>query len=105
MKPGAYFVNTSRGEVVVQDDLLAAVKSGKITAGLDVFDGEPTTAEADYDGPVRGVPGLYVTHHIGASTEQAQEAVAAETVRIVEVFKGGGNPPNAVNSPQERVGS
>jgi D-3-phosphoglycerate dehydrogenase len=100
MKPGAFFVNTSRGEVVVQSELLAAVESGRITAGLDVFDGEPTTPEADYDGELRGRRGVYVTHHIGASTEQAQEAVAAETVRIVEVFKGGGTPPNAVNEPK-----
>lgn len=103
MKKGAYFINTSRGEVVVQSDLLAAVDSGKITAGLDVFDGEPTTPEADYEGELRGRPGIYVTHHIGASTEQAQEAVAAETVRIVEVFKGGANPPNAVNQPKAAV--
>ncbi len=105
MKPGAFFVNTSRGEVVVQSDLLAAVDSGRITAGLDVFDGEPTTAEADYEGDLRGKQGIYVTHHIGASTEQAQEAVAAETVRIVEVFKGGGTPPNAVNAPKARAGA
>jgi D-3-phosphoglycerate dehydrogenase len=40
-----------------------------------------------------------VTHHIGASTEQAQEAVAEETVRIIKEFKAGNTPPNAVNEP------
>jgi len=100
MRPGAYFVNTSRGEVVVQSDLLAATASGKITAALDVFDGEPTTPEADYDGELRSAKGVYVTHHIGASTEQAQEAVAAEAVRIVDVFMRTGTPPNAVNEPE-----
>ncbi len=103
MKPGAFFINTSRGEVVVQSDLVAALRSGKITAGLDVFDGEPTNPESTYDGEMASAPGLYVTHHIGASTEQAQEAVAAETVRIVQVFVGGGDPPNAVNKPAASV--
>jgi D-3-phosphoglycerate dehydrogenase len=100
MRPGAYFVNTSRGEVVVQADMLAATSSGKITAALDVFDGEPTTPEAEYDGDLRSAKGVYVTHHIGASTEQAQEAVAAEAVRIVDEFMRTGTPPNAVNEPR-----
>lgn len=99
MKPGASFVNTSRGEVVVQSELLDAVRSGKITAGLDVFDGEPTVGEGEYSGDLCGAQGLYVTHHIGAGTEQAQEAVAAETVRIVKEFMSGATPPNAVNEP------
>lgn len=103
MKPGAFFINTSRGEVVVQPDLVAALKSGKVTAGLDVFDGEPTNPESTYEGDLSSVPGLYVTHHIGASTEQAQEAVADETVRIVREFIAGGDPPNAVNKPAAGV--
>ena len=44
-----------------------------------------------------GCPGVYGTHHIGASTEQAQEAIAAETVRIVRSFKDTGQVPNVVN--------
>ena len=42
-------------------------------------------------------PGVYGTHHIGASTDQAQDAIAAETVRIVQVFRDTGKAPNAVN--------
>ena len=45
--------------------------------------------------------GLYGTHHIGASTDQAQEAIAAETVRIVEEFKQTGKVPNVVNLAQQ----
>jgi len=97
MKPGALFINTSRAEVVDQAALLAAVESGKIRAGLDVFDGEPAVAEGEYDGPLRSAKGVYATHHIGASTDQAQEAVAAETVRIVSVYKSTGDVPNVVN--------
>ncbi|MBS1724271.1 MAG: hydroxyacid dehydrogenase [Armatimonadetes bacterium] len=97
MKQGALFVNTSRAELVDQTALVAAVKSGKIRAGLDVFENEPTGGEGEYDGELRNLPGVYCTHHIGASTEQAQEAVAAETVRIVKEFMATGMAPNAVN--------
>ena len=103
MKDGAYFVNTSRGEVVDQSALVAAVKSKRITAGLDVLEDEPPTPEGDYFGALRDIAGVYVTHHIGASTEQAQEAVADETVRIVSEFMKTGSPPNAVNAPRARV--
>jgi D-3-phosphoglycerate dehydrogenase len=97
MKPGALFLNTSRAEVVDQAALLKAVTEKGIRAGLDVFDGEPSAAEGEYDGELRSNPNVYCTHHIGASTEQAQEAVAAETVRIVRVFGETGQAPNVVN--------
>lgn len=99
MKPGSTFVNTSRGEVVDQASLVEAVKAGKIRVGLDVFQDEPTEGVGEYNGPLKGLPGVYVTHHIGASTDQAQEAVAAETVRIVKEFLHSGIAPNAVNTP------
>jgi D-3-phosphoglycerate dehydrogenase len=97
MKPGAYFINTSRGEIVDQPALVAAMRSKGIVAGLDVFAGEPAGATGEYDNQIIHEPGLYGTHHIGASTEQAQEAIAAETVRIVKVFLQTGNVPNVVN--------
>lgn len=95
--PGTVFVNTSRAEVVDQDALLEACKSGRVFAGLDVFDGEPAGGEGPYEGPLKDAPNVYCTHHIGASTEQAQEAVAAETVRIVKEFMHTGIAPNVVN--------
>lgn len=97
MKPGAFFVNTSRAEVVDEAALVEAVKSGKIRAGLDVMEGEPSTPEGEYSGALKDLPGVYCTHHIGASTDQAQEAVAAETVRIVKEFGESGKAPNVVN--------
>jgi D-3-phosphoglycerate dehydrogenase len=97
MRPGTVFVNTSRGEVVVESALVEAVKTGGIVAGLDVFENEPSGGEGVYEGPLKDLPGVYVTHHIGASTDQAQEAVAAETVRIVQEFKRTGIVPNVVN--------
>jgi D-3-phosphoglycerate dehydrogenase len=97
MRDGAYFINTSRGEVVDQPALLAALRSGKIRAGLDVFANEPTAATGQFEDEISREPGLYGTHHIGASTDQAQEAIAAETVRIVRTFKETGKVPNVVN--------
>jgi D-3-phosphoglycerate dehydrogenase len=97
MKPGAYFINTSRGEIIDQAALLAAMRDKRIRAGLDVFANEPTGSTGEYRDEITGEPGLYGTHHIGASTDQAQEAIAAETVRIVRVFMETGNVPNVVN--------
>src|SRR5579862_819155 len=97
MKPGAVFVNTSRAEVVDQAALEAAISEKGIMAGLDVFEGEPAGGEGTYDGSLRTNPGVYATHHIGASTDQAQEAVADETVRIVREYKLTGIAPNVVN--------
>ena len=97
MKEGAYFINTARGEVVDQAALVAAMSSRGIRAGLDVYAGEPTSATAEFTDEIRNELNLYGTHHIGASTDQAQEAIAAETVRIVREFKDTGNVPNVVN--------
>jgi D-3-phosphoglycerate dehydrogenase len=97
MREGAYFINTARGEVVDQPALIEAMNTRGIRAGLDVFAGEPTSATADFTDEIAGEEKLYGTHHIGASTDQAQEAIAAETVRIVREFKETGNVPNVVN--------
>ena len=97
MAPGSFFVNTSRAEVVDPAALERAVREKGIRAGLDVFAGEPTGGEGSVEAPIFRLPGVIGTHHIGASTEQAQEAIAAETVRIVREFKETGRAPNVVN--------
>lgn len=97
MKPGAFFINTARGEVVDHAALAAAVKEKKLRVGLDVFANEPAAATADFADDLLALPNVYGTHHIGASTDQAQEAIAAETVRIVRSFKETGRVPNVVN--------
>jgi D-3-phosphoglycerate dehydrogenase len=97
MAPGSFFVNTSRAEVVDQAALERAVREKGIRAGLDVFAGEPAGGEGSVEAPIFRLPGVIGTHHIGASTEQAQEAIAAETVRIVREFKETGRAGNVVN--------
>jgi D-3-phosphoglycerate dehydrogenase len=101
MREGAYFINTARGEVVDQQALINAIRSRGIRAGLDVFALEPTSATGEFQDEIAKEAGLYGTHHIGASTDQAQEAIAAETVRIVAEFKTTGKVPNVVNLAQQ----
>ena len=97
MRPGSYFINTARGEVVDQNALVEAMKNRGIRAGLDVFAIEPSSAVAEFKDPIGKEEQLYGTHHVGASTDQAQEAIAAETVRIVREFKDTGKVPNVIN--------
>ena len=98
MQPHAALVNTSRASVVDEAALIRALKEGRIrAAALDLYQNEPPADGKTFDAPIADVPNLYGTHHIGASTEQAQLAVAEETVRIVAEFKNTGNVPNCVN--------
>ena len=96
MRPGAYFLNTSRAEVVDQDGVGAA-RSGK-RASAPAWTSSRRSRPAGtgaFEDEIAQV--IYGTHHIGASTDQAQEAIAAETVRIVRTFKETGKVPNVVN--------
>jgi D-3-phosphoglycerate dehydrogenase len=97
LRPGSFFVNTSRAEVVDQAELERAVREKNIRAALDVFAGEPAGGTGSVEDSIFELPGVIGTHHIGASTGQAQEAIAAETVRIVREYKETGRAPNTVN--------
>lgn len=97
LKPGSYFINTSRAEVVDYAALADAVKQRDLRVGLDVFAGEPAESTAEFSDPLLQLPNVIGTHHIGASTEQAQEAIAAEAARIVREYKQTGKVPNVVN--------
>jgi D-3-phosphoglycerate dehydrogenase len=97
LKPGAFVVNTARAEVVDQAALAAVIRDKSVRAGLDVFAAEPTAAAGAFTDDIVQLPGVYGTHHIGASTDQAQEAIAGETVRIIRTYKDTGRVPNVVN--------
>jgi D-3-phosphoglycerate dehydrogenase len=97
MREGAYFINTARSEVVDPAALAQAIKARKLRVGLDVYANEPAGGTGPFADPLGQDASVYGTHHIGASTEQAQEAIAAETVRIIQTFKETGKVPNVVN--------
>lgn len=101
MHPGAYFINTARGEVVDQQALIDAIRTRGIRAGLDVYANEPAGGTGEFQDEIAKEAGLYGTHHVGASTDQAQEAIATETVRIIAEFKQTGKVPNVVNLAQQ----
>jgi D-3-phosphoglycerate dehydrogenase len=97
LKPGSYFINTARGEVVDYAALEKVVRERDIRVGLDVFAAEPAGGTGEFKDSIAALKNVYGTHHIGASTDQAQEAIAAETVRIVKSYKDTGKVPNVVN--------
>ena len=96
-KEGAYIINTARAEVMDYNALAEAVKEKGLRVGLDVFENEPATATAEFASALASQGGVYGTHHIGASTDQAQEAIAEETVHIIRTYKDTGKVPNVVN--------
>jgi len=98
MRPGSIFVNTSRGPIVDEAALLDAVETKGIRAGLDVYNDQPSEKDCDWRPAIAEHPNVITTHHIGASTDQAQLAVADETVRIVRVYRDAGTFENCVNA-------
>jgi len=97
MKPGSFLVNTSRGSVVDQAALERGIKDKGIRAGLDVFANEPGSGGTEFSEAIVDLPGVYGTHHVGASTGQSQAAIASEAVRVIQQFMETGNVENCVN--------
>lgn len=104
MKKGAILLNTSRGDVIDEQALLKALDAGTVRAGLDVFAEEPTSGSGPWDSPLARHPNVVGTHHIGASTEQAQHAIAAGVMEIVDAFVAG-EARHCVNLEPHRLGS
>ncbi len=97
MKRGAFFLNAARPEVVDHDALLRAIQEKSLRAGLDVFPDEPAVGQAEYAHSIVDHPNVYGTHHIGASTDEAEEAVGYEVLRIAQAYRDGATIPNCVN--------
>ncbi len=97
LKPGAFFINTSRPAVVDEDAMLEAIKEKNIRVALDVFNDEPEAKTGEVSSKLQNNPNIYITHHIGASTNEAQNAVAAEAIRIVSCYVKDGKFENQVN--------
>ncbi len=97
MQPGAYFINTSRGELVDESALAKAVQDKGIRAALDVYRNQPAEKSCSWQPDIATVDGVFCSHHAGASTDQAQLAVAEEVVRIVSEFERTGAWIHQVN--------
>jgi D-3-phosphoglycerate dehydrogenase / 2-oxoglutarate reductase len=104
MRPGAILLNTSRGDVVDEDALLQALDAGDLRAGLDVFADEPGSSKGSWESPLGQHPRVVATHHIGASTEQAQRAIAAGVTEIIDAFMAG-EARHCVNLEPDRLGA
>jgi len=104
LRPGTILLNTSRGDVVDESALLKALDAGGVRAGLDVFEDEPSGGTAEWVCAVAQHPRVVATHHIGASTEQAQRAIAEGVVEIVDAFAAG-EVRNCVNLDPSRLGA
>ena len=97
MKPGAFFINTTRADVVDEAAMLDAIEKKGIRVALDVFSDEPSSKSGPFSHPFADHPSIYLTHHIGASTEQAEEPIAVEAGRIILCYRQAGDVPNCVN--------
>ena len=97
MQPGTIILNTARGEIVDEAALIEAMDSKGIRAGLDVYANEPGSGEGDFDSVLAKHPNVYGTHHIGASTIQAQNAVAEGVIEVIQSHQTG-DVINCVNA-------
>ncbi len=97
MRPGAFFINTTRSSVVDEDAMISAMEEKSIRVALDVFSEEPAYKEGEISHTLATRKDVYLTHHIGASTGQAQEAIADEATRVILTYAASNSVPNCVN--------
>lgn len=97
LRPDSVVINTSRAEVVDHEALARHLDARQLWLGTDVFADEPSGSKGSITDALAGHPRVIGTHHIGASTEQAQQAVADEVCRIIELYRTSGRAPNCVN--------
>ena len=97
MQKDAFLINTCRAEVVDQKALLEAMQTKNIRMGTDVFEGEPSGKDGEFASEISQHANCYGTHHIGASTDQAELDTGLEAARIVQAFVSGQPIPNCVN--------
>jgi D-3-phosphoglycerate dehydrogenase len=98
LRPGAYVVHTARGGIIDEAALLHVIETRGVRAGLDVFANEPSGGQGEFsDRAIAACDGVFGTHHIGASTDQATESVGREVVRIIDTYHREGEVENCVN--------
>jgi D-3-phosphoglycerate dehydrogenase len=97
LQDGTTIINTSRGDIIDEQALHVATQEKSLCVGLDVYQGEPSSGEADFTPEIVQNKCVYGTHHVGASTQQAQDAIAMEAVRIIESYVKSGEVLNSIN--------
>ena len=101
MKPGAIFLNASRGTVVDIDALVSALESGHLAgAAIDVFPVEPATNKDPFSSPLQRFDNVLLTPHIGASTFEAQQNIGSEVANKLIRYSDNGSTLTAVNFPE-----
>ncbi|WP_417829492.1 phosphoglycerate dehydrogenase [Thalassospira sp.] len=101
MKKGAHLINAARGNVIVIEDLAAALESGHLAgAALDVFPVEPAGKDEQFESPLRGMSNVILTPHIGGSTQEAQENIGIEVADKLITYSDNGSTLGAVNFPE-----
>lgn len=101
MKPGALFINASRGTVVDIDALVEALQTGKVSgAAVDVFPVEPKSNNEEFVSPLRGLDNVILTPHVGGSTQEAQENIGIEVASKLAKYSDNGSTLSAVNFPE-----
>lgn len=104
MRPGSFLINASRGKVVDVEALAAAIRDGHLLgAAADVFPDEPSHAREEFLSPLRGLPNVILTPHIGGSTAEAQERIGHEVARKLIDYSDVGSTFGAVNFPQVQL--
>lgn len=100
MQEGSYFLNLARGHVVIVEDLVAVLKSGKIIgSGVDVFPEEPKTNSEPFTSELKGLDNVILTPHIGGSTAEAQVHIGNYVPEKVISYINTGSTYGSVNMP------
>ena len=101
LKPGAVFINASRGTVVEIEPLAAALKAGQLAgAAIDVFPAEPKSNKDEFVSPLRGLDHVILTPHIGGSTLEAQANIGLEVAEKLAKYSDNGSTITSVNFPE-----
>lgn len=101
MKPGAIFLNASRGTVVDIEALAEALKSGHLAGtAIDVFPVEPRGNDDEFISPLRGIDNAILTPHIGGSTMEAQANIGLEVAEKLVKYSDNGTTTSSVNFPE-----
>lgn len=100
MKKGAVLINNARGDIAVENDIHAALKS-KMLGGFasDVFNYEPASNDEAFESPFRNMPNTFLTPHIGGSTEEAQENIGLDVASKIIQYIDTGSTTGSLSVP------